>query len=272
MRPSRHLGIVSVTALLAAFLAAAAPSSGATPASGACSLSAHDAAHGLSEFDLVCGSAIRDNGSVTITINRSGCEQGCDPTDAEQPPSSDFFCTSQGFRKSGKDWEHLVCEGSLDAGTQAVIRQRLRTPTRACDVPTFKGSYVVKFGDGTSTPNAALDAYTCTAASHKRTITLWATPAKPGGGLGYVGTIKVVGKFSECVSHVPIVIQRKSHGRWVKAWRATTTKMDGDGEANFNGTVPARAGSPPFRAHAAKLVFGNQTCTKANRVGGIFSG
>lgn len=217
-----------------------------------------------SEFDVMCTKPIT-NGSFLILVNRSGCDQGCEPT-VKIAGTGHLDCSGRGLFRAHQPWESVGCEGSLAAGSTAKVFQAFRTFTIPCDAPRFKGTFSVAFGDGTRLKSRTLPPYYCPARTHRRFFGLFHAGLSAPGGAGFVAELLIKDGYKRCVSRVPILIQTRSGRGWKTVLRTRTPKdpaprPHGVWENTVFGVVAGGGGG--YRAVAPRFRFGNQTCAVA---------
>jgi hypothetical protein len=237
-----------------------AGSQGATPL---CTVAVHDAALGKSEFDLSCKKDIT-GGSFAFVFNRGGCENGCGPSEIVPAGAGHLDCLLRGEapKPGAQPRGTLGCRGSLTAGATAKVFQVLRTFTRACDLPVFKGTYTVAFGDGTHLGPRPLPPYRCIARRHTRAFdNTHVGGSEPNGRHGFVIGLRAVDGYTRCVVRAPVWVQARHGSGWATIARARLGASPNPKNVTVVfGDLPSGYGSGTYRVVAPRLRFGNQVC------------
>ena len=255
MSKTRTLPIVGLALLGLALILAAPRALPATrdAATGSCVVLAKDAPNGKSEFDVTCTRDVA-SGRIFIDINR-GTLNGNGHVTVSQPADNTLQC----FMHSVGKLERLDCEGNLRApATAQLVSPPLNMFTTPCDLPVFKGTVTIRFGDGSSFGPRPLSPYRCRPKTHVRHFSQFDSGSTPQGQ-GFIGSIAPKDGFTRCVRNAPIWIQRRVGSRWVTVVRTRTTneqRLPPRG-TTFTGLVGTAA---TYRAYAPKLRFGNQVC------------
>lgn len=250
---ARKLPIVFLSLLgLTSGWAVPAARAGVT-AKGSCVVVAKDVAKGKSEFGVTCNRDIA-NGTIFIDVNRS-VRSGNGRVTVSQPAGGTLTCTLNHVGMLLR----LDCEGSLLANTTArLVSPPINMFTVPCDLPVFKGTVTIRFGDGSSFGPRPLSPYRCLPRTHIRRFSQFDSGSTPQGQ-GFIGSLAPKDGFTRCARNAPIRIQRRVGSRWRTVKRTKTqnpSRMPPRGYG-FTGIV----GTPgTYRAYAPRLRFGNQVC------------
>ncbi len=256
---------LALCALGLVFVLAGGTSALGSRAAAPCTIVAHGASTWKAEFDLTCSKAIA---SVDVAVNRSGCETGCNPSASVTGGTGHFRCDGISQRRGKQPWDDVNCEGSATAGATLRVFAVLRTFTQPCDIPAFKGTWKVAFGDGTHLASRSLPAYRCIVTKHARVFdNTHVGGSEPGGGYGFVLELRSVDAYRHCILGAPVWNQARHGSAWTTIVRArmstSVTSIRPNNSITLFGNLPAGYGigsSGTYRVVAPKLAFGNQTC------------